>query len=132
MNEVRIPRLSFWLLASIAITVLFLGNEPNILIRIQHNWIESLIILVVSFFMNGRFGFVKNAYTARRSISSKKRITLRILGILILILGILIEIFLYSLSKFILIPLIFICAWTAPFLLYFSYDFSKNNQNVSI
>ena len=125
----RIPRLSFWLLASIAITVLFFGNDPNILIRIQHNWIGSLILLVVSFFMNGRFGFVKNAYTAQRSISDKTRVILRVLGMLILIFGILIEVFLYSISKFILMPLIFICAWTAPFLLYFSYDFSKNNNN---
>lgn len=128
---VRSLRFPFWLMISIAITFLFTGNATNILTRIQHNWIGSLIIVGVSFFFNGRFGFVKNSSSIQRSMSNRVSIALRVLGIAIFAFGILIEIFLYFLPRFVVFPLGMICSLIAPACIYFSYSFTSEEGTVN-
>ncbi len=121
-------RLAPWLMVSIAITFLFTGNEQNILVRIQHNWSGAIIVLVVGFIYQSRFGLTRKSVGQQiRLMSNKKRTTLRVLGVVTFLLGILIELFLYFLPNIILIPLIVICAMVAPTCLYYSY-YSKGSS----
>jgi hypothetical protein len=115
---VRLPRLPFWYVMSIAILSLFWGHGP-ILMGIQHNWVGTLILLGVSFFYNGRFGFTQHVVRESR-LSNKTRIVLRVLAVTTFLSGILIEVFLSFLPSIVLIPLIVICAAAAPTCLYFS------------
>lgn len=83
-----------------------------------------MILLGVSVFYNGRFGFVK---VIPESTKSKVRVIMDILGAVIFALGIVIEIFLYFLPRLVVFPLGMVCGLIAPACLYFSYTFSKHN-----
>jgi hypothetical protein len=120
----RLPRFPFWLMLSIAITFLFTGSQANVVTRVQHNWIGSVLLLGVSIFYNGRFGFVTLVPQSR---GSKVRVIIRVLGIVIFALGIVIQMFLYFLPRSVVFPLGMVCALIAPACLYFSYTLTKRD-----
>ncbi|MDP4086783.1 MAG: hypothetical protein Q8934_19635 [Bacillota bacterium] len=75
------PRFAFWLMFCLAIMILFQG-DGSITTRLQDNWLTSVILLIVSLFYNGRFGYFQES---RKTIAYIKRITYQLLGVVVIL-----------------------------------------------
>lgn len=125
----RLPRLPFWLIVSLAITLLFMGTQDNLASRLGHNCISSVILLAISLFYNGRFGFMDRVPNVHR-LKRTTRFVLRVLGIFLFALGIFTEIA-ARLPQTAIYLIAFGCAISAPIFVYFSYINTSKEKSIS-